>query len=199
MPIDFGSARLWAQEALCRAVRPGARCVDATLGNGHDCARLCELVGEEGVVYGFDIQPEAVERTRARLEQRGLLSRARLFCAGHETMARLVPGALDAVVFNLGWLPGAPHGITTRADTTLAAVAQAVELLAPGGLLSVCVYPGHEEGRREREALFAWAAALPTCFDVLLCRYLNRPNDPPEWLGVCRKAEPGQPPIAARL
>lgn len=92
MPIDFGSARLWAQEALCRAVPAGRRCVDATLGNGHDCVRLCELVGEEGVVYGFGIQPEAVERTRARLEQRGLLSRRGCFARGMKPWRASCPG-----------------------------------------------------------------------------------------------------------
>ena len=62
-------------------------------------------------------------------------------------MAGLVPPGVDAIVFNLGWLPGAQHAVTTREDTTLAAVAQAVGLLAPGGVLTICIYPGHEEGR----------------------------------------------------
>lgn len=72
-------------------------------------------------------------------------------------------------------------------ETTLAAVSQAVELLAPGGVLTICVYPGHEEGAREREALLTWAAALPGTLDVLHQRYMNQKNSPPELLAVRRR------------
>ena len=42
-------------------------CIDATCGNGGDTAFLCRLAGPEGRVLGFDIQPEAITSTRARL------------------------------------------------------------------------------------------------------------------------------------
>ena len=187
MSSDFGSARRWAERFIHDALHEGAVAVDATLGNGHDCARLCALVGETGHVYGFDVQEAAVERTRQRLLEAGLLKRATLFCAGHERMAGLVPPGVDAIVFNLGWLPGAQHAVTTRVDTTLAAVAQAVGLLAPGGVLTICIYPGHEEGARERGALLSWAAALPGTLDVLHQHYMNQQNSPPELLVVRRR------------
>ena len=192
MSTDFGSARRWAERYILDALYPGAIAVDATLGNGYDAERLCALVGETGRVYGFDVQREAVERTRARLREKGLLKRAELICAGHERMAEFVPPGVDAVVFNLGWLPGAGHAVTTRVDTTLAAVSQAVELLSPGGVLTVCVYPGHEEGAREREALLAWAQALPASLDVVHQRYMNQQNDPPELLAVRRRPQAGK-------
>ena len=91
MANDFRSARFWAQEMIEQAMFDGARVVDATMGNGHDTQWLCELVGESGRVYAFDVQPEAVRRTEERLTEAGLLSRARLYCAGHERMAELVP------------------------------------------------------------------------------------------------------------
>ena len=65
MANDFRSARFWAAELIEGALYKGARAVDATLGNGHDALWLCSLVGEEGHVYGFDVQAEAVERSRA--------------------------------------------------------------------------------------------------------------------------------------
>ena len=89
MSSDFGSARRWAERFILDALREGSTAIDATLGNGHDAERLCALVGETGHVFGFDVQKEAVERTRQRLADRGLLSRATLFCAGHERMAEL--------------------------------------------------------------------------------------------------------------
>ena len=105
MANDFRSARFWAQELIEKALFDGARAVDATMGNGHDAQWLCELVGESGRVFAFDVQPEAVARTRQRLTDAGLMSRAELFCMGHERMAEAVDGEVDAIVFNLGWLP----------------------------------------------------------------------------------------------
>ena len=193
MANDFRSARYWAEELVGPALFDGARAVDATLGNGHDTLWLCGRVGDAGRVYGFDIQPEAVERTRSRLREAGLEARATLVCAGHQRMAEFVPERVDAVMFNLGWLPGAAHGVTTRMETTLEAVEAALGLLKPDGILTVCVYPGHEEGAREREALLAWAAALDDRrWDAMLRRYLNQPNDPPLLIAVRRKRLKGE-------
>ena len=63
---------------LCHAfwrgrLRPGMTCVDATAGRGRDAAVLCELIGEAGHLFAFDIQPEAIESTRERLAGAGLL------------------------------------------------------------------------------------------------------------------------------
>lgn len=188
MANDFRSARFWARELIEDAVLEGAQVIDATMGNGHDTLWLCELVGESGRVYAFDVQPEAVERTRQRLIDAGVADRARLFCAGHERMGEFVNEGVDAVVFNLGWLPGAEHGVTTRTDTTLQAVNAALELLKEDGLMTVCIYPGHDEGTRELNALMKWGARLDDRrYDVLLKTYLNQPNDPPRMLAVKKK------------
>ena len=80
MAKDFRSARFWAAELIEGALEPGARALDATLGNGRDALWLCELVGETGRVIGFDVQAEAVARSRARLEEAGMLGRAELIC-----------------------------------------------------------------------------------------------------------------------
>lgn len=188
MANDFRSARHWAREMIEGAMFEGARAIDATMGNGHDTQWLCELAGEGGHVYAFDIQPEAVERTHERLIQSGLDGRASLFCAGHERMCEFVKEDADAIVFNLGWLPGAEHGVTTQTDTTLRAVNAALSLLKEDGLMTVCIYPGHEEGSRELSALLEWGAALDDRrYDVLLKTYLNQPNDPPRMLAIRKK------------
>lgn len=155
------SARHIAARAFEGYLRPGDTAVDATLGRGRDCARLCELVGETGRVFGFDVQPQALEETRALLAQRGLLPRAGLFLMGHERMAEVVPPGVRLAAFNLGWLPGHDKRLTTRTDTTLRAVEAALALLAPGGALVACCYPGHPEGKREQDAVEAFAQGLP--------------------------------------
>lgn len=188
MAQDFRSARYWAAELIGPALYPGAVAVDATMGNGRDTLWLCERVGEAGRVYAFDVQPEAVARTRERLEDAGVADRATLFCTGHENMVGTVPEDVDAVMFNLGWLPGAAHAVTTRTETTLKAVDAALQLLKPDGLVTICVYPGHDEGKRELDALLHWAASLdPKRYDALVKCYLNQPNDPPRMIAVKRK------------
>lgn len=186
MANDFRSARFWAAELIEDALAPGGRAVDATLGNGHDALWLCGLVGETGRVYGFDVQPEAIERTRARLAEAGVEARAELILDGHEHMgAHIAPESVDAVMFNLGWLPGAPHGVTTRVETTLQAVNAALGLLREEALLTICIYPGHAEGAREREALLAWARGLDErAYDTMLRCYLNQSGDPPLLIAV---------------
>lgn len=186
MAKDFRSARFWAAELIEGALQPGALAVDATLGNGHDCLWLCELVGEQGRVIGFDVQAEAVENSRQRLHEAGVEARARLILDGHENMGKYVaPESADAIMFNLGWLPGAQHGVTTRTETTLQAVNAALACLKEEGLLTICVYPGHDEGAREREALLSWAQSLNEReYDAMLRCYLNQSKLPPLMIAV---------------
>lgn len=173
---------------LEEALTEGAVAIDATMGNGHDTLWLCQRVGATGRVYGFDVQQDAVDRTAARLTENGVMDRATLFCAGHETMAEHVPEQADVIVFNLGWLPGAAHGVTTQTETTLKAVNAALTLLKPAALLTICVYPGHEEGTREWHALLEFCKHLdPMRFDCMLKTYMNQPNDPPRLFAIRKR------------
>lgn len=180
MPFDMKSARHWAQQLQQEAIRPGMRVIDATMGNGYDTQWLCELVGETGRVYAFDVQSAAVENTRRRLEEAGLLSRATLICDGHQNVRAHVREPVDSVLFNLGWLPGGDHRYTTRLETTLLAVNECLELLLPGGLMTICAYPGHGEGARELDALLDWAQGLDSArYSAMVRRYVNQSSCPP--------------------
>lgn len=192
--FELKSARYLAGETLRAAVRPGDRVIDATMGNGHDTQFLCELVGPGGRVYAFDIQEQALARTEERLREAGLADRAELFRVGHENMAERVSGPVSAVVFNLGWLPGGDHRVTTRWETTRAALEAGLELLCPLGVLTVCVYPGHAEGERERGELLSFAAGLSNRrFSVLRQSFPNAGPGAPECL-VIQKLRGKTPP-----
>lgn len=181
MPYLLRSARYIAADILQAAIAPGAFVVDATMGNGHDTLTLCQLVGEKGHVVAFDIQPEAVARTRLRLEDAGMAERATLYCMGHEHMAEKVEQPVDAVVFNLGWLPGGNKAVTTLLDSTRQAVAAALTLLRPLGVCLICAYPGHAEGDRERDYLMKMLAELPPQqYNVLWHKFLNAGLGAPE-------------------
>ena len=126
-----------------------------------------------------------MESTRKRLTEAGLSDRARLFLAGHERMGEVVQEPLSAVVFNLGWLPGGDHAVTTHWETTKKALDAALALLKPMGVLLICAYPGHEEGERERRELTAYLSALPPQrFNVLHQRFLNAGPGAPECFTV---------------
>ena len=70
--------------------------------------------------------------------------------------------------------------------TTLPAVAAAVDLLASDGILLVAVYPGHEEGTLEGEALDAYFRTLDRHkISVTRIQIINSPTSP--FFFVCEK------------
>ena len=150
-----------AHALTARALAPGDLAVDATCGNGHDTLHLARHVGAGGTVVAIDIQAAALDETRRRLESEGMDDgRVRLVRDCHSAMGGHVSaGAAAVVVFNLGYLPGGDHAVTTRAETTPAALDAAAVALRPGGLLAVTCYPGHAEGAREADAVAAWLEA----------------------------------------
>lgn len=158
----------------------GDTAVDFTMGNGHDTLFLSRTVGDTGKVYAFDIQPEALVSTRKRLEEEHAPRNYTLICASHHLVRDYVKEPIKAGMFNLGWLPGhGNHGLTTAWVTTRPAIEAALSLLAPDGILLVAVYPGHEEGSHEGEALMQMLSA---CDRRQLCcscfRIVNSPTSP---------------------
>lgn len=181
MSYELKSARFLAKEILSRAVSPGDTVIDATMGNGHDTLFLCQAVGPSGRVYAFDVQEQAVASTEALLRREGVADRAELFCCGHQHMNEHVHEPVQAAVFNLGWLPGGDHSVTTHWETTREAVSQALELLQAGGVLVLCAYPGHSEGDRERNELVLFFSSLSNkAFNVLRQSFLNAGLGAPE-------------------
>jgi SAM-dependent methyltransferase len=159
MPVLRGPVPL-SHLLLHSFVRDGNKTVDATCGNGHDTLLLAHLVGVRGHVWGFDIQRQAIEETGRQLVEAGLSSRVTLLPVGHEGLADHVAVPLQAVLFNLGYLPGGDRSIITRPDTTGSALEQSLGLLAAGGVVIVTVYPGHDGGSEEQLAVEKWAAGL---------------------------------------
>ncbi len=186
MALDFKSARHWAQELINEALFVGAVAVDGTMGGGGDTLFLCERVGEAGRVYAFDVQEDAVSRTRDRLAEAGFAARASLHCTGHERIPEFVKEPVDAAVFNLGWLPGGDKTVTTRVKTTIAALDGCLALLKPRGIITVCAYPGHPEGEAELHAVNAWACALPDQYQAMFRAFLNPARPAPALFAVQR-------------
>jgi tRNA A58 N-methylase Trm61 len=148
-----------------RCLKPGDRAIDATVGNGHDTLFLARLVGPGGRVDGFDLQTAAIERTRIKTSE---LPQVRLHAMGHERIGELVAGPVDAVMFNLGYLPSGDKSVITLPSSTLPALESSAKLLGGGGILTVVVYPGHEGGAEEAEAVTRWFQNLRReCYRVV--------------------------------
>ncbi|SOC36645.1 class I SAM-dependent methyltransferase [Ureibacillus acetophenoni] len=170
----------YAKFLLTESIEKGEVVVDATAGNGHDTLFLAELVGENGHVYSFDIQQDAVNATINRLKESGLENRATVILDGHQHVTKYFSGEIAGAVFNLGYLPGANHEIITKGETTIQAIEGLLNLLKVNGMIVLVIYHGHEGGKAERDAVLNYVSNLPQKYvQVLKYEFLNQKNDPP--------------------
>ena len=182
----------FAHKKVQGAISSGDWTVDATAGNGHDTRFLAETVGPHGRVWAFDVQRRALRSTRERLARHDLADRVSLLERSHEDMREALPtearGHVQAVMFNLGYLPGSDKRCITRPSSTLLALKEATSLLSEGGVLTVVCYSGHTGGMEETEAVLGWAEGLAQeRFRVLSYHFINQKNDPPHLLIVERQ------------
>lgn len=175
MRKGLGSAVHLVHLLLSEAVRPGGTVVDATAGNGNDTLFLARLVGPGGKVYAIDIQNEALQKTAILLQKEGILDRVVLLHNSHDDLERLVPAPVDAVIFNLGYLPGGNHRIVTTSETTASALRAALKILKPEGRIGLVIYTGHPGGRDELTSVEEIASALDSRhYQVVKLNLLNR-------------------------
>lgn len=181
----------FTHDLIEQVIGEGDTVFDCTMGNGHDTLFLAKHVGAAGQVFAYDVQPAALQTTKTRLEQAGCLDQVHLLLKGHETLqdelSRLsVPVA--AAMFNLGYLPGSDKTVVTRASSTLKALHQLRKHLRTHGLITLVVYSGHSEGKRERDALLdelsTWDQRQ---YQILKYEFINQRNDPPFLLAIQKK------------
>ncbi|WCN36634.1 class I SAM-dependent methyltransferase [Aneurinibacillus uraniidurans] len=176
-----------AHHLLAGRVRPGDTVVDATAGNGYDTLFLAQLVGENGLVYAYDVQEQAVAATADRLATAGVEKQVRLYHASHTEIVH-IKEEVQAVVFNLGYLPGSDKTMITQAESTLTAIQAAREKLVRGGMIVLVIYRGHDGGEEEAAQIEAYAQSLPiTEYLVLRYDYINPDNRPPYIIAIEKK------------
>lgn len=148
--------------------------IDFTVGNGNDTLKLA---GHAHTVYGFDIQPVAIATAQSYLEKKGVdLTNIHLYAKNHLDFDQHVTD-FDLGMFNLGYLPGGDHAITTIKENTLATLAKATEKLRPGGIVFLAVYVGHDNGR-ESDAVYAFCEELTTGFNISCYKMVNKIKSP---------------------
>ena len=158
----------------------GDVCADFTMGNGHDTCFLSKTVGEDGKVYAFDIQEKALESTQALLEKEGCSKNYTLILDSHHNAKNYINEKIKAGMFNLGYLPGSgKKELTTKRETTMPAVENAIEMLSSGGILLIAVYPVHREGYEEGIMLREYFSTLSR-FEMSISQFqiVNSPTSP---------------------
>ncbi len=150
--------------------------LDATCGQGYDSVFLASLGLRK--LFIFDIQKKALEITKSKLENCSI--ELSFFELCHSKIDTVIPKeSLKLIVYNLGYLPGSDKQIKTVPKTTLESVQTALDLLQPGGAISITCYPGHEEGALEENALVAFSKSLASSsWNVCYHQFLNRKAAP---------------------
>src|SRR5690625_2641713 len=94
----------YSHELLKKVVKEKDIVIDATCGNGNDTLVLSELVGENGHVYAFDIQKQAIENTKTKLNQHNKKNVTYIHDS-HAHLSSYIPkeleGKISACIFNL--------------------------------------------------------------------------------------------------
>ena len=119
----------YCHERIQQMIKEPLLCIDATAGTGKDTVFLAKLVGEKGRVISMDIQEMAIEQTKKRLLKERLSDRAEVVLDSHAHMDKYAQkDSVSLIMFNLGYLPGGDHSLSTKADTTIEALEKGLNL-----------------------------------------------------------------------
>ena len=165
-------------------VFPGDVVIDATAGNGFDTLFLAQTVGEQGKVFAFDVQQDAIDNTRRLLteyQQQDVV----LYHCSHELMMQQIPeelhGYVNAIMFNLGYLPKGDKKLITQSHTTAKALSQAIQILSEHAVITIIAYPGHPGGRQELDMIFEWIDTLDkTSWSIEIVDSLSQSEQSPK-------------------
>lgn len=177
-----------AKEFISSVLKNGSIVIDATMGRGNDTLFLCDLVGENGKVFAFDIQQDALNSTKQKLIDNNLLHRAELILDSHINLDKYINENVDLVVFNLGYLPKGNHNIATKPETTIEALKKSMNILKIKGYISLCIYQGGDTGFLEKNMVLEFLKQVDyNKFTVLVSEFFNRPNFPPIFVKIIKE------------
>ncbi len=147
-----------AHEKVCEYLPSLRYVVDATVGAGRDALFAASILENNGRVFCFDIQADAIERSKKLLSDNGYENIVEFFLCGHELMQHCIPqnfhGKINCFFFNLGWLPKSDKKISTKPETTIQAIKSALTLADKSQcVLSILCYKAHNGGMEEFRAV----------------------------------------------
>ena len=155
--------------------------VDATCGRGYDTIFLADLFDN---VYAFDIQDDAISSTKDLTKDYG---NVKIIKDSNENICTYL-NEVDAVMYNLGYLPNGDKHITTTVSSTINSLKAVLSILKQDAIITIICYPGHNEGLKESIAVCDYLKSLNQKeFDVLKYDFINQINNPPYLLAVRRR------------
>lgn len=189
---NYSQITEWCHKVIASTASSEGFYIDATMGTGRDTEFLWKFAGTQGRVLAFDIQEEALELCRKRLQNAGYsteFSQVQLILDGHEHMDQYAKEeSADVICFNLGYLPGGDHQIATKAFTSIQAIEKGLRILKHGGMMSLCIYSGGDTGFEEKDAILDYLKMIPAKeYTVIVNEYYNRENHPPMPVFIYRR------------
>lgn len=170
-------AHFWLKKHL----KPADTVIDATVGNGHDTCFLATLVGEKGAIHAIDIQQKALQNAQKKAKKELTPQQQAViqwYCQSHIDLPCIL-GEVQAIIYNLGYLPGSDKELTTKTETTLQSLRLALQRIDSEGIIVVTCYPGHPEGKKEYSAIYEWSTNLcPKNWNPTWHTFVNRKNSP---------------------
>ncbi len=161
-------------EVLKEILKEGDKVVDATTGNGNDTLNLAQLVGSSGRVYAFDIQEQALQNAKEKLELEGLERRVQWILDSHANLSIYVKQKIKAMIMNLGYLPRGDESIITKSESSIECLREALGLLEENGVISVVGYVEHPGGAEEVREVEGFLAGLDS--KVYQVVKISKPN-----------------------
>lgn len=122
--------------------------IDMTAGNGHDTKFLAQHASK---VTAIDIQEKAIENTKKRCRDYTNIS---YILKSHAEVDYEMLTPITGVMYNLGYLPHGDKSIITKTESTLISLDKIKDLVED--FIVITVYPGHDGGDTEAEAVLAW-------------------------------------------
>jgi len=171
----------YSHKLLKQSIEKGELAIDATCGNGNDTIVLSDIVGDDGKVFAFDIQDQAIQTTKERLAELNKKN-VKLIKDSHANLKQylLKEEQIGGAIFNLGYLPRSDKRIITKGASTIKALETILKHLKKKGITVLVVYHGHEGGSEEKEQLLQYVTNLDQKhFQVLRYGYINQINNPP--------------------
>lgn len=172
---------LMAQDIIKNYCGSFKNAVDCTLGNGYDTDFLSKKFIK---VYSFDIQEIAIKNYEKRKPLNAILIHD-----SHENIEKYIEEeSVDCFMYNLGFLPGGDKQITTKAESSLNSIKFALESLTSKGIITICLYVGHKEGKKEEEILLPFLKSLDKFkYAVVMHSVINRNSIAPSLIVIEKK------------
>lgn len=154
--------------------------IDATLGNGYDTDFLSLKFNK---VFSFEIQKISCDSYKEKSRDN-----VKIINDSHHLFDNYIKEEVDCIMYNLGFLPGGNKEITTKHETTLKSINDGLKLLKSGGIMTICIYKGHTEGKREESCIIDFVKSLPkNTYGVMCHSYINRTETAPLLLVIEKK------------